>query len=176
MEKYKFEQKLIEAVITDKNRQNVSVLMDGKERKARCHLLMNVEENTPCLVSQGSNGYMVEAVSLYGKNRTNKEWFCINPLLFEHAVCYFLENHYMEDIAGDHGNKGRLSDARDSGFDFETKNVGVEIKIFENRIRQAVVLQESQIAREDLFSYAPNAKVTDDYEGFINEFLERVGV
>ncbi len=49
-------------------------------------------------------------------------------------------------------------------------------KVFENRIRQAVVLQESQIAREDLFSYAPNARVSEDYRGFIDEFLERVGV
>lgn len=49
-------------------------------------------------------------------------------------------------------------------------------KVFESRIRQAVVLQESQIAREDLFSYAVNAKVTEDYRGFIDEFLERTGV
>lgn len=49
-------------------------------------------------------------------------------------------------------------------------------KVFESRIRQAVVLQESQIAKEDLFSYAANAKVTEDYRGFIDEFLERVDV
>lgn len=48
-------------------------------------------------------------------------------------------------------------------------------QLFQNRIRQAVVLQESQIAKEDLFSYAANAKVTEDYRGFIDEFLERVG-
>ncbi len=48
-------------------------------------------------------------------------------------------------------------------------------KVFENRIRQAVVLQECQIAKEDLFSYAANAKVTEDYRGFIDEFLERTG-
>ena len=47
--------------------------------------------------------------------------------------------------------------------------------MFKNRIRQAVVLQESQIAKEDLFSYAANAKVTEDYRGFIDEFLERTG-
>jgi len=52
----------------------------------------------------------------------------------------------------------------------------LDTKLFKNRIRQAVVLQESQIAKEDLFSYAPNAKVTDDYKGFIDEFLERVDV
>lgn len=49
-------------------------------------------------------------------------------------------------------------------------------ELFKNRIRQAVVLQESQIAKEDLFSYAANAKVADDYRGFIDEFTERVGV
>lgn len=49
----------------------------------------------------------------------------------------------------------------------------LDTKVFENRIRQAVVLQESQIAREDLFNYAANAKVTEDYKGFIDEFLER---
>ena len=49
-------------------------------------------------------------------------------------------------------------------------------KVFKNRIRQAVVLQECQIAKEDLFSYAANAKVTEDYRGFIDEFLERTGV
>lgn len=49
-------------------------------------------------------------------------------------------------------------------------------RVFENRIRQAVVIQESQIAKTDLFSYAPNALVTDDFRGFINEFLERIGV
>ena len=48
-------------------------------------------------------------------------------------------------------------------------------KVFGNRIRQAVVVQESQIAKEDLFSYSPNAKVAEDYKGFIDEFLERTG-
>lgn len=51
----------------------------------------------------------------------------------------------------------------------------LDTKVFISRIRQAVVLQESQIAREDLFSYATNAKVTEDYRGFIDEFLERTG-
>ncbi len=51
----------------------------------------------------------------------------------------------------------------------------LDTELFKSRIRQAVVLQESQIAREDLFSYAANAKVTEDYNGFIDEFLERVG-
>ncbi len=57
-------------------------------------------------------------------------------------------------------------------------NVAAELlstKVFKNRIRQAVVLQECQIAKEDLFSYAVNSKVAEDYRGFIDEFLERTG-
>ena len=48
-------------------------------------------------------------------------------------------------------------------------------QVFRSRIRQAVVVQESQTAKEDLFSYAPKASVTLDYAGFVDEFLERVG-
>jgi len=51
----------------------------------------------------------------------------------------------------------------------------LDTELFKSRIRQAVVVQESQIAKEDLLSYAPDAKVTDDYRGLIDEFLERTG-
>lgn len=50
----------------------------------------------------------------------------------------------------------------------------LDTKVFCSRIRQAVVVQESQIAKEDLFSYAPKAAVTEDYMKFIDEFLERI--
>lgn len=46
--------------------------------------------------------------------------------------------------------------------------------VFSSRIRQATVVQESQIAKIDLFEYAPKAPVTKDYESFITEFLERI--
>ena len=45
---------------------------------------------------------------------------------------------------------------------------------FTSRIRQATVVQESQIAKMDLFEYAPKAPVTNDYDEFINELLERI--
>lgn len=47
-------------------------------------------------------------------------------------------------------------------------------KVFESRIRQATVLQESQIAKIDLLEYAPKAPVTTDYQAFINELLGRI--
>ena len=50
----------------------------------------------------------------------------------------------------------------------------LDTDIFESRIRQATVVMESQIAKMDLFDYAPKAPVTKDYEAFINELLERI--
>ena len=47
--------------------------------------------------------------------------------------------------------------------------------IFNSRIRQATVVQESQLVKMDLFEYAPKAPVTQDYEAFIDELLERIG-
>ena len=44
-------------------------------------------------------------------------------------------------------------------------------KVFKNRIRQAVVINECQIAKQPLFEYAPKAKVTDDYKSLIDEFI-----
>ena len=49
-------------------------------------------------------------------------------------------------------------------------------KVFESRIRQATVLQESQIAKLDLLEYAPKAPVTTDYQAFIDELLNRIEV
>lgn len=49
-------------------------------------------------------------------------------------------------------------------------------KVFKSRIRQATVLQESQIAKIDLLEYAPKAPVTADYQAFIDELLERIEV
>lgn len=45
---------------------------------------------------------------------------------------------------------------------------------FKNRIRQATIVQESQLVKMDIFEYAPKAPVTKDYDGFITELLERI--
>lgn len=48
-------------------------------------------------------------------------------------------------------------------------------KLFNSRIRQATVVQESQLVKKDLFEYAPKAPVTQDYEKFLIELLNRIG-
>ncbi|MDR2720342.1 MAG: ParA family protein [Nitrososphaerota archaeon] len=44
-------------------------------------------------------------------------------------------------------------------------------KVFETKIREAVVLRESQINQESLFTYSPKSNVTLDYNTFIDELL-----
>ena len=50
----------------------------------------------------------------------------------------------------------------------------LDTKVFKSRIRQATVVKESQVVKRDLFSYAPKAPVTKDYNDFINELLRRI--
>jgi len=44
-------------------------------------------------------------------------------------------------------------------------------KLFKTTIREAVAVREAQISQQDLFRYAPKAKVTEDYSRFIAELL-----
>lgn len=50
--------------------------------------------------------------------------------------------------------------------------------VFQTRIRQGIAQQECQIAKESLFTYDPRQKkgITRDYQMFVDEFLERIGV
>jgi len=51
----------------------------------------------------------------------------------------------------------------------------LETSLYKATIREAVAVKEAQISQQSLFTYAPKAKVTEDYKAFINEFLERTG-
>ena len=44
-------------------------------------------------------------------------------------------------------------------------------KLFKTTIREAIAVKESQISQRSLYSYAPKAKVTEDYTRFIAELL-----
>lgn len=44
-------------------------------------------------------------------------------------------------------------------------------KLYKTTIREAVAVREAQISRKSLYSYAPKAKVTEDYSNFIEELL-----
>lgn len=47
----------------------------------------------------------------------------------------------------------------------------METKVFESRIRRAAAIQEAEAFRDNIFDYAPKAKITDDYRKFIKELI-----
>ncbi|MBR6151477.1 MAG: ParA family protein [Lachnospiraceae bacterium] len=44
-------------------------------------------------------------------------------------------------------------------------------KVFKARIREAVAIKEAQAMHESIFTYSPKAKVTKDYQAFIDELI-----
>lgn len=46
--------------------------------------------------------------------------------------------------------------------------------LFKTKIREAIAVKEAQINRESLFTYAPKAKVTEDYKNFTEEFIKTI--
>lgn len=45
-------------------------------------------------------------------------------------------------------------------------------RLYSATIRDAVAVKEAQINQQSLYDYAPKAKVTQDYEAFVREFLQ----
>ena len=48
----------------------------------------------------------------------------------------------------------------------------LKTKVFKTTIREAVSVREAQVSQQSIFVRAPQAKVTQDYENFINELWE----
>ena len=46
---------------------------------------------------------------------------------------------------------------------------GLRVPLLRTRIRRAVAIDEAHALRADLFTYAPRAKVTTDYEALLKE-------
>lgn len=49
------------------------------------------------------------------------------------------------------------------------------ISLYKTEIRNAIAVEEAQAMQMDIFNYSGNSKVSEDYEKFVNEFLERHG-
>lgn len=46
-------------------------------------------------------------------------------------------------------------------------------RLYSTPIRECISIKEAQACQQDIFSYAPKSHAAQDYEAFINEFLER---
>lgn len=59
-------------------------------------------EGMPCLISEAkglkNEKYEVMAFSLDNPNRENKDWVCLEPVIFEDALEFFLASHCMEGM------------------------------------------------------------------------------
>lgn len=53
----------------------------------------------------------------------------------------------------------------------EQMAIKLHTKVFKTTIREAISIKEAQISQQSLFTYAPKAKVADDYRAFIEEVL-----
>ncbi|MCQ2588168.1 MAG: AAA family ATPase [Treponema sp.] len=67
--------------------------------------------------------------------------------------------------------KGRAGLAQHMNDKFEDFAKMFDTKVFETKIRDAIAVQESQLARKNLFDYDPNANVSIDYANFVKEFI-----
>ena len=52
---------------------------------------------------------------------------------------------------------------------------GLKTGVFNTYIREGVAVREAQLLKSDIFTDAPKAGVTQDYQLFIDEVLERIG-
>ena len=134
MEKYKFDRKLQETVLKIGTGQQTIIIIDGEERKVRCPVFAGTGARAfPCLVEkvrETENAvYDVVAFSFDDVDKKEKDWICIQPVFLEQVIGVFLEKHQMEDMVKDYGNISRVTDTKDSGFDFESENVCMEIKV-----------------------------------------------
>lgn len=48
----------------------------------------------------------------------------------------------------------------------------IQTKVFENSIREAIAIKESQTCRKDIFEYAPESNVALDYLGVVDEIIK----
>lgn len=67
---------------------------------------------------------------------------------------------------------GRTALGRELKEILERNAAALHTKVFKTSIRETVAIGEAQANRKDIFTYAPRATATRDYDSFINELLE----
>lgn len=160
MEKFRFGKELKEAVLTYEDGKTY-VVVGGEKRKVRSPVSLKVnsigEEGVACLISEeaGDSEVEVAAVLFDDLRREGKDWLCVNPMLMEQAVGFFLEHHQMERMANDYKTV-----IRETFADF----VVDDICIIELRVPRTAVNKEtgSYVVATSLFQSAEHLKKSLD--------------
>ena len=136
MEKYYFEEEWKEAVLLTKENKSTVLVLNGEEVEIYCPETVrgNVSEcGTPCLVSEGKSpdggGYSVMAFSLDSPYRENKDWICMNPIIIEDAVGYFLASHHMEEMVSGSMVSRKIESREGAGPDFILEDAWIEVNV-----------------------------------------------
>lgn len=158
MEKFKFETELKEAVLIFEEGQPY-VVVEGEKRRVRSPVPLRRDsigdEGIACLISEeDASGTAVVAV-LYDDLSQEKEWLCINPLLMEDAVFFFLDRHLMERMVDGYGVVRRETCA-----DFELDAVC----IIELRLPRTVVKKDTGCYAEVAFLFQPVEHLRKSFE------------
>lgn len=160
MEKFRFGKELKEAVLTYEDGKTY-VVVGGEKRKVRSPVSLKVnsigEEGVACLISEeaGDSEVEVAAVLFDDIRREGKDWICVNPMLMEQAVGFFLEHHQMEKMV-----TGYKTVIRETFADF----VVDDICIIELRLPRTAVKKDagSYVVATSLFQSAGNLKKSLD--------------
>ena len=136
MEKYYFEKELKEAVLIKNGDRPITMVLNGEGMEVCCPELcsMNIrEDGSPCLFSEDkiSSGKKYEAVafSLDCPNRERKDWICLEPIIFEDAVEFFLANCHLEEMVSGCTARKNMKIGGEEGPDFITGDACIQINI-----------------------------------------------
>ena len=106
MDKFEFKTELQEAILIFEEGQPY-VVVNGEKRRVRSPVPLRRdgigEEGIACLISEGDASEAAVVAVLYDDLPQEKEWLCINPLLMEDAVFFFLDRHLMERMVDGYG-------------------------------------------------------------------------
>ena len=70
--------------------------------------------------------------------------------------------------------EGNTIVAREMEKEFKTISRFMDTKVFKSYIRKSTAIKESQVFNMNIYDYAPKSNAAQDYNDFVDEFLERV--
>lgn len=160
MEKLKFGKKLKEAVLFYEDGRTY-VVVGGEKRRVRSPVSLKVnsigEKGVACLISEeaGDSEAEVAAVLFDDLRKEGKDWICVNPILMEEVIGFFLEHHQMERMVNNYEAvmRGRIADY-----------VIDDVCIIELRLPRTAVNKEtgSYVVATSLFQSAEHLKKSLD--------------
>lgn len=173
--KYKFDEKLTEAIIIRRNSQfTVECELNGKTEKVHCPTtgrIGNIDlKNIACLLSKSNNPnrktrYTLEAISVTNPDKKDKKWVGINQIASNKYIEYLLEHNQLPDIIEKTDNIQREVKLGNSKLDFKVDNTYLEVK---TPLQTLQIEYDTQIKTKPVKAFSS----TDRFIKHINELAD----